>query len=99
WRVNLGNDPSTWQATGIYTNASHSSSNWMQFSMVFTATSTSEMLSFLAAGTPSGEPPFSLLDGVSMYEVPEPASWLLMLLAMATIMAMRRRRRGCDTSR
>lgn len=99
WRVNLGDDPSTWQATGIYTNASHSSSDWMQYSMRFTATSTSEMLSFLAAGTPSGEPPFSLLDGVSMYQVPEPASWLLLILAMATIAAMRRRSHGCHTSR
>jgi hypothetical protein len=91
WTVNLGDDPSTRQATGIYSNASHSSSGWMQVSMLFTATSTSEMLTFLAAGTPAGEPPFSLLDGVSMHQVPEPSSWLLMMMALATIVAMRRK--------
>jgi hypothetical protein len=31
-------------------------------------------LSFLANGTPQGEPPFAVLDGVSLDIVPEPSS-------------------------
>lgn len=100
WRVNLGTDAATWQATSIYQNANHSSSGWMKHSMFFTASNASEWLTFMAVGTPEGEPPFSLLDGVSMREVPgngaevpEPAS-LSMLLAGLGVIALSRRRRA-----
>ena len=40
-------------------------------------TSTSEVLSFLASGNPSGQPPFALLDGVTLIApVPEPSTLL-----------------------
>jgi hypothetical protein len=103
WVANLGTDPATRQATGIYSNASHSSSPWMLESMNFIATGTSEMLSFVAGGTPAGEPPFSLLDGVSLFEtgaksgdstdLPEPSSWLLMLAGLAAFGLLTRRLR------
>lgn len=103
WLVNLGSDPSTQQATGTYHDVSHGSSTWMQESMNFTATSTSEVLSFLAAGTPEGEPPFSLLDGVSLVEsrgalpkdgvVPEPSSWQMFLTGLGAIAFLVRRYR------
>lgn len=97
WIVNLGNDPMTRQATGIYSNASHSSSPWMQESFSFTATSASEVLSFVAQGTPAGEPPFSLLDGVSMFDtttVPEPASAALIIGGLLAAGAATRRKRA-----
>jgi len=61
---------------------SHGFSGWQYDSVVFKATSSSEVLSFLASGTPSGVPPFALLDGVSMAQIPEPASWALLVLGI-----------------
>ena len=55
------------------------------------------MLKFLAVGTPTGVPPFSLLDGVTMNAVggvPEPATWAMMILGIGGIGAMARRRRA-----
>jgi hypothetical protein len=48
--------------------------------MNFTADNTSDLLSFFAVGTPNGEPPFVLLDGVSLNaDTPEPADarWIV----------------------
>lgn len=97
WIVNFSGQV---QATGIHTLASQSSSSWMNETMTFTANSTTALLSFIARGTPEGMPPFSLLDGVSMTElpvlndVPEPASWLLFGAACAAAVAGSRRRKG-----
>jgi hypothetical protein len=49
------------------------------------------MLSFTAIGTPSGEPPFSLLDGVSL-TVPEPDSWAVIVSGMTILILYVRRR-------
>ncbi|HEV7817248.1 MAG TPA: FxDxF family PEP-CTERM protein [Janthinobacterium sp.] len=95
WLVNLGSNAATTQSTAVYQNANHSSSSWMQESMTFTATSTSEVLSFIAQGTPNGEPPFSLLDGVSMVAaVPEPSSWAMLFAGLGVIGFMARRRKA-----
>jgi hypothetical protein len=64
--------------------------------LTFTANSTSELLSFLAVGTPSGNlPPFALLDGVSLTAVPEPSNWAMMLAGFGGLgfAAVRRRRK------
>lgn len=46
---------------------------WQPQTLTFTATSSSQLLSFLAVGSPTGLPPFSLLSGVSVTAaVPEP---------------------------
>jgi len=86
WTVSLGNQSYT---TATYSNPSHSFSGWMNQSYTFTASSGSEVLSFLAGGTPSGEPPFSLLANVSMEAAtpsatPEPttAEYGVLLLAV-----------------
>ena len=85
----------TAQKTGVYTDANHSSSSWMHETMTFTATSTSEVLSFLAIGTPTGKPPFSLLDGVSMVAaVPEPSEWAMLFAGLGLVGFMARRRKS-----
>ncbi len=84
WQVSLGNQT---KSTPVISNADHGFTGWMQQTFIFQATSASEVLSFLAVGTPNGEPPFSLLDGVSATDVPEPAS-LAMLAAFLGVMCM-----------
>ena len=68
-------------------------SGWNTASMTFTATSTSELLSFLAGSdSTSGEPPFALLDGVSLTQVtstPEPASWTMLVGGLSLLGAAR----------
>jgi hypothetical protein len=49
---------------------------WHQDSFSFTATNTTEKLSFLAKGAPNGKPPFALLAGVSANKIPEPADYV-----------------------
>ena len=93
WQVSFGNES---QSTGVLSNADHGFTGWRQETFTFTATNSSQVLSFLAHGTPEGVPPFSLLDGVSLEAqgaVPEPASWALMILGFgASGVAMRRRK-------
>jgi hypothetical protein len=92
--VSLGNQSFE---TPVLTNASHGFTGWYQETFVFEATSSSEVLSFLAIGTPSGEPPFSLLDGVSAFEVPEPATWAMLGAGMLGLcFAASRARRGAS---
>ena len=69
WQVSLGSQTFT---TATNNNASHGFTGWVQQTFNFTATATNEVLSFLAKGTPSGVPPFSVLDGVSMTQVSSP---------------------------
>ncbi len=70
-------------------------SGWHQVSFNFTAHTTSQVLSFLAVGSPAGNlPPVAFLDGVSLTRVPEPGVWALMLMGFAGLgVALRRRRR------
>ena len=80
WDVSLG---STTQDTTIVHDVSLGFTGWQYQTFDFTASSSTEVLSFLAVGTPSGEPPFALLDGVSMTQVtPEPATLPLLLTGM-----------------
>jgi hypothetical protein len=65
------------QATSVYNLPSEGFSGWMYQTFNFDATSTSEVLSFLAVGSPQ-VPPFTLLDGVTLYASPEPGTFALM---------------------
>ncbi len=93
WQVSLGSET---YSTVVANNASHGFTGWMEQSFTFTPQSSTELLSFLAVGTPEGVPPFVLLDGVSMNAVPEPGTWGLMLVGMAGLggVAWQRRRSG-----
>ena len=99
WNVDLGGSQ-----VGSVSNdvASHGFAAWKTFSTTFTASTASSTLTFLATGGPTGLPPFSLLDGVSITEnivtppppVPEPASVALLLAGAGVVGLVARRRNG-----
>jgi len=72
WTVSLGAQT---QTTSLLIVPAGGFSGWKQVFFSYTATSSSEVLKFLASGTPVGGPPFALLDGVSLVgAVPEPST-------------------------
>jgi hypothetical protein len=77
------------QSTVTLNNAGEGFTGWQQQSFTFTADGTSDVLSFLAVGTPDGVPPFTLLDGVDVEAntspVPEPSSLALLLTGFAGV--------------
>ena len=78
------------QSTATVTTPSHGFSPWELQSFTFTASSTSQMLSFLSTGGPSSSiPPFALLDGVSLIQAPEPGSWTLLLGGLGVLGGLR----------
>jgi hapalindole biogenesis HpiC1 cyclase-like protein/PEP-CTERM motif-containing protein len=103
FKVDFGGDTFT---TALVNNASKGATPWVTVTHTFTATSTSELLSFLSIGTPQGLPPVALLDGVHLTPptitlhsgVPEPTSWALMILGFTGLGAMLRRRRTLATA-
>ena len=90
WQVTLGSQIRT---TPIMTTLSHGSVGWSFQSLDFKADATSEVLSFLAVGTPSGVPPFVMLDGVGLNAAtaPEPETWALVGLGLLAIPLIRKR--------
>lgn len=97
WDVSFGSETASVGGAGAGAAAGKGFKPWESAEMLFTASSASQMLSFLATG-PAGLPPFSLLDGVSLAEnsptppVPEPATLGLMLMGGLTLAAVLRRR-------
>lgn len=79
--------------TSVISNANHGFSGWRSASTTFTATSTSQLLSFLSIGTPNGLPPVALLDNVSLTAVPETSTWIMMILGFGMVGGAVRRRR------
>jgi len=88
WKVTFG---STSQSSTLMNNASKGVVGWGLQTMNFIATSTSETLTFLAVGTPSGDPPVVLLADVAMSDIPEPASLALVGGGVLALVVSRRR--------
>lgn len=89
WQVTFGTST---QTSTLMNVASGGDAAWNSQSMIFTATAASEVLTFLAVGTPNSDPPFALLDGINMTQVPEPASITLMGVGIVGLAGLRRRR-------
>jgi hypothetical protein len=95
WQVSLGSES---KLSTLMNNANHGAVNWMPQSLSFTASATTAILSFFAIGTPSGQPPFVLLDGVTITEVPttsnpEPATLALIGIGLVCLPLIGRRNR------
>jgi hypothetical protein len=83
WQVSFGGQT---QTTAVLPNVNHGFTGWIHQTFTYTASNASQALSFLAIGTPTGVPPFALLDGVSITAAaPEPGSLPLMLGGMGLI--------------
>jgi hypothetical protein len=91
WIVSLGSET---QSTPTYDLPSQGFSGWMFQSFNFTATSSTETLSFLANGN-LPIPPFALLDGVSLNQTPEPGYWIpgVGLVGLMAVLGVRRSKR------
>jgi hypothetical protein len=95
--VSLGGET---QSTETLTVAPKGFSGWKTASLNFTATGTTQKLSFLAQGTPTGLPLALLLDNVSLTgAVPEPGTWMTMILGLGVVGAAMRRRKSSDRTR
>lgn len=80
-------------STSTINNPDQGFTGWFNESFTFTAASATQLLRFLSVGTPNGQPPVALLDGISLVETPSPASLALFGLGLAAVGAARSRRR------
>ncbi len=87
WQVSLGGSAS--QLSTLMNTPSEGDVGWNLVTMTFTA-GASQVLQFVAKGTPNGQPPFVLLDGVTITEVPEPGTLAMIGLALVTLPMGRR---------
>lgn len=97
-------------STGTRTNPSHGFTGWQSEYFTFTAdcgvdghgdpiATCDETLSLLSHGTPLGQPPFALLDGLNMSVVPEPTTWTMMLIGFGVVGGVMRSRRRLPAGR
>lgn len=89
WQVSFGSDSVTVMSDPLSYRGFQS---WQTETYSFTATATSQVLAFLSSGSPSGAPPISLLDNISLTQVPEPSVGLLAGLCAAFALGFRRRK-------
>jgi PEP-CTERM motif len=82
------------EQTGVVNIASHGFSGWMSAALDFTATASTEVLNLEAVSTSEGDPPLALIDDVQLSAVPEPATWAMMIVGVAGLGAIARRRRA-----
>lgn len=100
WLVSLtpsGGGTGSSQRSTVMNTPSQSSTPWTLQTLNFVATAASEVLGFMAEGTPNGAPPFVGLDGVSIsgttVAVSEPGTVALLGLAGLALVAVRKQRK------
>ena len=82
WQVTFGSQV---QTSTLMSTPIHTSIGWNQQTMYFTAASTSQLISFLAEGTPANGPPLVLIDGIDLEMAPEPAPSSLLGIGLLLI--------------
>ncbi len=92
WQINFGSHQ--YNST-LMNNVSQGFVPWTKQTLTIVADATNVTLSFLSVGTPAGQPPVVLLDGITLVATPEPQTFLLVGIGMVAIplIAQRRRRR------
>jgi hypothetical protein len=97
WTVDLGGSPA--DTTPVASYATQGFTGWLSATYYFVPTATSELLTFVAGGTPtSGAPPFALLANVSVTTVPEPGGAAVILSGIAGLTIIRRRKPAGSTA-
>ena len=90
WNVTFGSQ--TFLST-LMNNPVQSFTAWNSQTMRFTASATTQVLTFLSQGGPDGLPPFVFLDGVNLVETtPEPSTLVYAGVGLAGLIAARRLR-------
>ena len=93
WQVMFGADT---QTSTTMNTTSQGTVTWNLQQLTFTAGNSSQVLTFLALGSPNSLQPFALLDGVAVDPVsttPEPTTAALLLAGLLSIPAIRGARR------
>jgi hypothetical protein len=91
----LGNETYT---TPIISTPAQGFSPWNLYTTTFTYTGGGNIFDFVATGGPGGEPPYALLDGVSLVgaggpATPEPSTWVMIVAGFAGLSLAARARR------
>ena len=91
WQVSFGSQT---QSTPTLNNVTQGFTGWKSETFNFTADGTSDLLTFMAFGSPTGLPPFTLLDGVTL--TPEPGFYVpgLGLLTVMVGLGIRRSKKS-----
>ena len=99
WKVGWGKTTDAYSAYTVQNSATINTpakgfSGWVSQQLVFVATATQMVLSYMANGSPTGQTPIAQLDGVTVRQtVPEPGTALLVWSGIAGLVALRRSRK------
>ena len=81
------------QTTTLQSEPSKGNSGWISEKFTFVADGTSDTLTFLSLGNPSGVPPVGLLSNVDVSPVPEPSTLVMLGLGGVWLVGVRLRRK------